>query len=146
MPLSFVFFKFTRTNIANSHWSCTKKVLQNWTITSGLQSVSQPCNSNLMLSPCFCPDLSKNIFLAIGKYHSMYRGHICIKHLSESQEAILIALDWGFVSPNVSLKESQPDILQSQLIPPELGGTSCPFAFPTSHHWLQWAAISTLIL
>lgn len=107
-----------------------KKVLQNWTITSGLQSVSLPFNSNLMLSPCFCPDLGKDIFLAIGKYHSMYRRHICIKHLSKSQEAILIALDWGFVSPNVSLKESQTDILQSQLIPLELGGTKLPFCIP----------------
>lgn len=123
-----------------------KKVLQNWTITSGLQSVSLPCNSNLMLPPYFYTDLSKGIFLAIGKYHSMYRKHICFKHLSKSQEAILIALDWGFVSPNVALKESQPDILQNQLIPLELGGTSCPFAFPASHHWLQWAAISTLSL
>lgn len=140
------FFKFTRANIANSHWSCMKKVLQNWTITSGLQSVSLPCNWNLMLPPCFYPDLSKDIFLAIGKYHSVYHRHICIKHLSKSQEEVLIALDWEFVSLNVSLKERQPDILQIQLIPLELGGTSCPFAFPTSYHWLQWVAISTLIL
>lgn len=107
-----------------------KKVLQNWTITSGLQSVSLPCNLNLMLPPHFCTDLNKDIFLAIGKYHSMYRRHICIKHLSKVKTALLVALYWGFVSPNVALKDSQPGTLQSQLIPPKARWDKLPFGIP----------------
>jgi len=84
-----------------------KKVLQNWAITSGLQSVSLPCNSNLMLPPHFCADLNKDIFLAIGKYHSMYHRHVRTKHFSEVKLAPSAAQCWGSVSPYLTLKGSQ---------------------------------------
>ena len=85
-----------------------KKVLQNWTITSGLQSVSQPCNLNLMLPPHFCTDLNKDVFLAVRKYHSMYRRRTCIKHLWKVKMALSVALYWGFVSPCAALRDWQP--------------------------------------
>lgn len=100
-------FKYPRANTANSHWSRMKKVLQNWAITSGLQSVSLPCNSNLMLPPHFCADLNKDIFLAIGKYHSMYHRHVRTKHFSEVKLAPSAAQCWGSVSPYLTLKGSQ---------------------------------------
>lgn len=106
-----------------------KKVLQNWTITSGLQSVSLPCNWNLMLPPCFYPDLSKDIFLAIGKYHSMYHRHICIKHLSKSQEEILIALDWECLTECFIKRKAArhpPDSAHS----PRAGWDKLPFCIP----------------
>lgn len=107
-----------------------KKVLQNWTITSGLQSVSLLCNSNLMLPPHFCTGLNKDIFLAIGKYHSMYHRRICIKYLSKVKAALLVHLYGGFVSTNVALKDSQPGILRSQFIPPTAKWDKLPFGIP----------------
>lgn len=109
-----------------------KKVLQNWAITSGLQSVSLLCNSNLMLSSHFCTDLNKDIFLGIGKYHSMYHRHVHTKHFSEVKLASLAAQCWGSVSPHITLKGSQAPPVSCV---PLSGGTSCSLVFPVSPHW-----------